>query len=293
MLEIKIEESEFLHKLHGMDIDSLKQVLELFGGRHQLITDLVKYFKTEPTKLENDKIKEVFIEILFDCSSDTTYVKDWDHLWARIESLPLGFLIEALETYPPGRHCDNNSDVALNYIMWHRYGTNTLNSKIYEELKDLFDGEPEDFAKFKLKQHYIDELLLFNDIDFLNNNYTDVSFETKEILDLLKQVVIGRKLDTPGKLFQFLSLVDWYAPKNSFDRKYKDTFVLELFESDDGSGEDMWSETSVELWREHFYGIDFDWSCSEAITDQIKDSIQRESNHISKMLEINPNYRHD
>lgn len=287
------EPREFLDIILNMDADPMKQVLKLFGGRHKVINLLSIYFEANPEYTTNDQYGDLFKYILFDCSEAKTYREDWDNLWDTIKDLPLKFLVDALECYPPGKRNQNGADVALSYILWNKYRTSELTPEIYEQLKDLFEDTPKDFETFKEKQHYIDELKLFNDPDFLYNNYTNISFETKEILNLLKEVVISRKLDTPEKISTFLNIVDWFAPKNSFDRKYQDAFILEIFESDDESGEDMWSESSIDLWKEKFYNVDFDFTNSDTINSCIKDSVQQESDHISKMLEINPNYRHD
>jgi hypothetical protein len=53
-----------------------------------------------------------------------------------------------------------------------------------------------------------------------------------------------------------------------------------------------WEQYECDIWEEEFSDINFDRTLQE-IKDQIEYSTQRESNHISEQLKINPNYRHD
>ena len=285
--------AKFLDKIMGLDDGPLLMVLDLFGGRESVIDILLKYFDERPDELGDANILNPFDQILFRCSGNETYVQDWDLLWDKLENLPIGILIYLLESNPPGKRNQNCSDVALNYYMWKKHSSNTITKEIYLELKDAFDGEPEEFKKFRKVQHFIDEVSEFTDPGWLFQNYSEFSFDKEEILGILKQPIINRKLDTLEKLSIFLRMVRFFAPQNSFDRKYKDAFVLELFEIDDQSGIEMWSEESIKLWKEEFYDIDFDWSNSEIIKDQIDSSCKTEANYISEQLKINPNYRHD
>ena len=280
---VNISVHTFLDKLPGMDVEPLKRVMEMFGGRDFVINTLVEYFSTESEskKLGNEQIKEVVMSILFDCSGNATYKKDWDSLWDTIKGLPLSFLVEALLTYPPGRHCDDSADVALSYILWNKYGTNEVTAKIYEELKDHFgDDVPHDFSKFVQKKHFIDELLLFNDLNYIEENFKEIDFDKEEILQLLKQVALTRKLGSYEKFSRFIRLINWYKPQNVFAKKYGDAFVLEIYEVDDESGIEMW------------YNIDFSTS-SEWLKEVIAGDIKKEADHISEQLKINPLYRHD
>ena len=288
-----ITPAKFLDKIMGLDDGPLLMVLDLFGGRESVIDILLKYFDERPDELGDANILNSFDQILFRCSGNETYVQDWDLLWDKLENLPIGILIYLLESNPPGKRNQNCSDVALNYYMWKKHSSNTITKEIYLELKDAFDGEPEEFKKFRKVQHFIDEVSEFTDPGWLFQNYSEFSFDKEEILGILKQPIINRKLDTLEKLSIFLRMVRFFAPQNSFDRKYKDAFVLELFEIDDQSGIEMWSEESIKLWKEEFYDIDFDWSNSEIIKDQIDSSCKTEANYISEQLKINPNYRHD
>lgn len=289
-----ITPTKFLDKIMGLDDGPLLMVLDLFGGRESVIDILLKYFEERPDELGDANILNSFDQILFRCSGNETYVQDWDLLWDKLENLPIGILIHLLESNPPGKRNQNCSDVALNYLLSNKYNKSEATLEIYEELKDYFiDEQPEEFIKFREKQHFINELKLFNDLNFIEDKYTEINFEINEIKELLKEIVISRKLENLHQIKLFLTLVNWYAPKNSFDRKYKDAFVLEIFEVDDNSGIPMWSDEVIDLWKEEFYNIDFDWSNSEIIKDQINSSCKNEANYISEQLKINPNYRHD
>lgn len=288
-----ITPAKFLDKIMGLEDGPLLMVLDLFGGRESVIDILLKYFGERPDELGDANILESFDQILFRCSGNETYVQDWDLLWDKLENLPIGILIHLLESNPPGKRNQNCSDVALNYYMWKKHSTNTITKEIYLELKDAFDDEPEEFEKFRKVQHFIDEVSEFTDPGWLFQNYSGFSFDKEEILGILKQPIINRKLDTLEKVEVYLRMVRFFAPQNSFDRKYRDAFVLELFEVEDDSGVEMWSEEVIELWKEEFYDVDFNYTNSEIIKDQIDSSCKTEANYISEQLKINPNYRHD
>lgn len=297
-IQNKIKVVEFLDsliKINDISSYALKESLNLFGGRNVVVQLLFNFFTSEPDKLENENYKSIYQDILFGCSDSESYEDDWNEVWWLVKDLPLKFIVDSLESYPPGRS-GSSADKALSYLLSKKYNisfVSDLTKEIYEELSDLFYDEPGAFGEFRETQHFLDELLEFNDPQWLYENYSNFSFDKEAILKLLKRVVETRKLDTPEKLGVFLSMVKYYAPENSFSRKYRDAFVLEIFEANDDSGIDTWSEESISMWKDEFYNIDFEWSNSEVIKDQINDSHKQEANHISEKLKINPNYRHD
>lgn len=269
-------------------------LFDIFGGRDNIIDIFIKWFMDKSNENDLEKYIDVFGEILFEHSGSSTYFEDWDNYWDKIKDLPLKILVDLLLIYKPGKHRESHEDVALNYLLSNKYNENEATLEIYEELKDYFiDEQPKKFIEFREKQHFIDELKLFNDLNFIEDKYTKIYFGINEIKELLKEIVISRKLENFHQIKLFLILVNWYAPENRFDRKYKDAFVLEIFEVDDNSGIPMWSDEVIDLWKEEFYNIDFDWSNSEIIKDQINSSCKTEANYISERLKINPNYRHD
>lgn len=297
-IQNKIKVVDFLDSLFEIgEISSyaLKESLNLFGGRSVVMQLIFNFFTAEPDNLENANYISIYQDILFGCSDNKSYEEDWDEVWWLVKDLPLKFIVDSLESYPPGKG-GSSADKALSYLLSKKYNisfASDLTKEIYEELSDLFYDEPEAFKKFKKVQHFLDELLEFNDPRWLYETYSEFSFDKEVILELLKKVVETRKLDTPEKLNVFLGMVKYYAPENSFSRKYRDAFVLEIFEANDQSGIDTWSEESIAMWKDEFYNIDFEWSNSEVIKDQINDSHKQEANHISEQLKINPNYRHD
>lgn len=297
-IQNKIKVVDFLDamiKIEDISSYALKESLNLFGGRNTVMQLLFNFFTTEPDKLENSNYISIYQSILFCCSDNNSYEEDWDEVWWLVKDLPLKFIVDSMESYPPGKS-GSSANKALSYLLSKKYNihfTSGLTKEIYEELSDLFYDEPEAFKEFKKVQYFMDELLEFNDPRWLYETYSEFSFDKEAILELLKRVVETRKLDTPEKLSIFLGMVKYYAPENSFDRKYGDAFVLEIFEANDDSGIDTWSEESIQMWKDEFYNIDFEWSNSEVIKDQINDSHKQEANHISEQLKINPNYRHD
>ena len=85
----------------------------------------------------------------------------------------------------------------------------------------------------------------------------------------------------------FCSIIEWYAPKNMFGRKYRDVFVLSIFESNIN-----WTEEEYDIFDDYFYNVNFD-ECAQMYQDIINQSYDDESKYISDKLKINPNYRHD
>lgn len=292
---IKLNASEILDALAGIDSSTLTSILKILGGRNNLIDFLVEYFKEFPNDLKNDQKNEVFQYILFECSGSSTYREDWEELWPKLEDLPLGFLVDALQAYKPGKNGADAEDVAVSWLLSWKYNTNEVTQEIYNELVQYFDKDslPEALDKFKKREHYINELCLFEDLDFIEDNYTYFDFDKEEISEILKGIILARKLDDPIKLSIFLALVEWYAPKkNPFGPQYRKEFILEIIQVDDESGIEMFSENSWEKIREEFYDIDFEIS-AEMVKDSNQQMIQDECNHITKMQKINPNYRHD
>ena len=87
------EPKEFLDIILGLDVEPLKQVLKLFGGRNRVIHILSIYFKSNPEYLDNEQYRDLFQSILFECSGSDTYSEDWEKLWDTLQVLPLKFML--------------------------------------------------------------------------------------------------------------------------------------------------------------------------------------------------------
>ena len=294
MLKAELSTSEFIDKLSGIDEPYvLNTIMDLFGGRIQVIDILIDYFKENEDSLEEGAVYDLLKQILFQCSGNETYSQDWELLYDKIKVLPLGVIVRLLEEHTPRKRNENSADISLKYLLNNRYNSR-LTKEIYEELKDLFEDEPDEFKIFRRKQKLIDKVEQFEDTDYIYNNYCEVSFDESEILELLKQVVVDKKLDTTEKLNIFIRMVKFFAPLNNFNgRRYRDVFVLEIFEGNDGSEITLWSQDQVSIWYEEFPNIDFNYSSSHDIKDRIKNINSEEAKYISEKNKLNPNYNHN
>lgn len=300
MNEFKIEFNwdEFFELLEKMfeNKDISEIMVRKFGGIYNILNIVIPEFENIPVNTKSKNDIYLIGELIFSTLGSDTYKEDWDNYGYILRKLPIRYFFILISNWCPKRRCDNTGESVLLYLL-NRYYEKDLDTEIYNILKPIYDeveGEgnyPEQFEVFQLREHYKDELITFVDLNFLNENRSRAVFETNEIKSLFCQVIIGNKLDSINKLKTFCELVDYFAPSNQFDRKYRDAFIMEIFESIQANGEE-WEEEEYLVWKEEFYNIDFDWSC-EDLTCQIKDSVKNESDHISKMLKINPNYRHD
>ena len=67
---------------------------------------------------------------------------------------------------------------------------------------------------------------------------------------------------------------------------------MEVFETDDESGIEMFSTNALQIIHEYFYDVNF-MDTSDEIKQLYQITVENESNHISSMQEKYPNYRHD
>lgn len=232
-------------------------------------------------------------QILFEDDDFRTYKESWSYHEARVINIKVEILIPWLFEYKPGRHNQKEEDVALSWLLCNKYNVDdfsSLSSDIQTVLIDNFGEDlPDDIKKYQAKKHYIDELLMFDDLTFIEDNKFNIDFEIKEIKELLCTVVKNKKITQISKLKTLCSLIDTFKPSNRFDRKYGDAFILEIFESVDSG---QWTEEEIEIWKEEF-NIDFEWNDADTIKEQISYSVKQESDYISEKLKTNPNYRHD
>lgn len=294
-LNSKISIPNFLDDIHKIECDdSLKIILELFGGRFYIVNTLLDFLSDSNNYSVLEERYDLIGKILFELSDKETYKEDWEEFHEKLLKIPDNILLNWLLDYKPGKIKDDAEDIALDWLV-----TNQFNGKLTNEnfkiLKDLFQiaDTPKELITFEKNMHFIDELKLFEDLSFIDKSYTSFSFETNEILEILKNIVINRKLGDFGHLELFMRLVKWYAPTKSImdSHKYR-AFVLEVFEADDDSGVEMFSTNTFQIIQEYFHDINFMDSADEhKQMYQIK--VEDEANYISKMQSQYPNYRHD
>lgn len=294
----KIKVIDFLDTLISIEKVSqyaLGESLKLFGGRNTVIQLLFNFFIAEPDKLEDDNYSNIYKSILFDCSLNQTYIDDWDEVWYLVKDLPLKFIVNALEEYPPGKKSIQGEDRALMYLLNNYYNCNYLTKDIYNELKSLFESEPINFKKFRKQEQFKIKILEFRDLEWLKENYSEFSFDRDEILSLLKQVIINNRLDNLMKFSLFIDIVRFFAPFNTINKRYRDAFILEIFEGIWGIEviDEEGDEEKYNLLVENFPEIDFESDNSKDIKDNIDIVCKEEADHITKHLQNNQNYRHD
>lgn len=154
----KIKVTDFLNtliKIEKVSQYALTESLNLFGGRNIVIQLLFNFFTAEPDKLKEpyDEYIEIYKSILFDCSNNKFYNEDWDEVWYIVKDLPLRFVVDCLECYPPGKRNIPAADRALSFLLNNKYYS-SLNNEIYNELKDLFTYEPSSFLEFSKRDLY-------------------------------------------------------------------------------------------------------------------------------------------
>ena len=297
MYEIKLEKTaQLLEILELCESEALAKVLlGKLGGVELLVDKIVSEYKDVPPT--EDSLKDIYIlgELIFSTVGSDTYVEDWDKWFEHLRPLPAGYLIMLLSNWCPKRHRDELDDSTLSYLLSCYYNSD-LTQQIYDEISEFFekeDLEPTMFVQFKKKIHFRDELALFDDVSFIENSYTNFSFETTEILEILKGIILARKLNDFNQIELFIRLVKWYAPSKSVFNTYNyKAFVLEVFETDDESGVEMFSSTTLQMIHEYFYDVNF-MDTSDEIKQLYQITIEDEANHISYMQKKYPNYRHD
>ena len=276
------------------DEDSIKHLIKIYGGYEKVSSLLLNYLINNDLGEENLR----FIGyIIFDNSPRESYFKDWEYWELELKKLNLKTLVFLLgEFCPKYKNSSDYGNTILDWLLNNKYSTK-LNASIYNELKDLFEKyevDSDSMDVFRHREHFKNELGLFDYLDFIRNNYTNFDFDKNEILEMLKGLVIRRKIDDPVKLNLFLNLIDWYAPKkNPFGPNYRKEFILEIIEANDESGIETWSEESFSMIQDKFFDIDFRYESFHTVKSINDGIIQDEVNHITKMQSQFPTYRHD
>ena len=252
-------------------------------------TDMVYKILADVDSFSSEQLETVG-QILFDDDEYPTYKEVWSNWESIMVTLSDAILLQWLIDFKPGKHSDECLDVALNWLMYNKYGVHyfdDLSGDIQESLIVLFNDDlPEEIKKFNEKIHFIDEMVLFQDFDFLDNNIIKFDFEVNEIKEILCQIVKDGKIDTIEKLKNLCSYIKAFKPKNSFDRKYGDAFVLEVFESVESVEVGEWSDEFISVWKEVF-NIYFEWVNLYTVRYNINTSCAIESKYIDEQLKIN------
>lgn len=285
---------EFLTILQKFDdTDSNEAFLKMFGGHIEVTKKILEYY-TLPENLESlNEYFEQIGDLIFGMGFDT-YIETWKYWEDLLVKIPNHVLINWLLDFKPGKRNELDVDVALNWLLTNKFD-GEITDKNFPELEELFSKTdiPKDLEKFIKEKHFINELELFEDIGFIYEEYTNNPLNQNISLKILKSIIQNRKLDSFHKLYIFNNLVKWYAPSKNISNidKYK-AFILEIFETDDGSGINMFSDEMFAIIEEEFSDIDFN-NCSDYHKDIYQTKVKNEADHISKMNSEFPLYRHD
>lgn len=289
-INIEISVEDFLQKLK--DSNDRRPLLELIG-RKFFIGECIELFLENGTFAKENY--SIFNEILFDDNfQGETELEMWDEFWLDgLNKFPLEYLVETMLKHPPCYRSRRSSDESLDYLLRRYYQVSevdSLNDNQIEELANLFDEFdeiPSELNEYKNKKEFETKILEFKDIDYIVNHYNEISYdEIKVIKELLCTVADSGNINKDNMNI-FCSIIEWYAPKNMFGRKYRDVFVLSIFESNIN-----WTEEEYDIFDDYFYNVNFD-ECAQMYQDIINQSYDDESKYISDKLKINPNYRHD
>jgi len=189
-----------------------------------------------------------------------------------------------LNNWSPGPHKWDIQDVIEDKYM-EGMGHSSLNNIPKEELQYIEEeyGLPKEWKKSNEIDHFIDELNLFEDFDFLetflDNNWYEL--RDRKIKEELISLVLNGKANK--NLEFFLKLVDNAKPAKDMFRPYHKEYITDILEEFNGD-EEEW-----EIIREKFYDVDFEVPYKEII----RDSVQSECRYIDEQTKKNPMYRHD
>ena len=242
-------------------------------------------------------------DLIWELMLDDPEVKNTNEAWTRYSRLinrlwnnHMDLFLNLFEYDAPSY---KKEDTTVEWLLEEVYGgrkIQDLETKEITKIMELYDDEsyPQILADYILENQFQNWLINFDTKhEFVYENYTTIKCNTFDIKEALKNVVINRKIHNTRILNDFFWVVDWFAPdKNLFGPNYRKEFILEIFQANDNSGVPMWSEEIFQIIKEHYYDIDFEDSF-EMVRDLNRDKIKEEVNHIKKMTELNPLYRHD
>ena len=284
--------------------DDIFGMLKKFQCESDVETFLETYFPNtinmiddifdEINNIDLGKHRDIIFQVIFNSEHRYSNEELWEKYFNKFnEHFPLSYLIEKLWDHD-FRGCNNENEI-MNFIMSKKYRCNNLDeltSEQFEELCKAFEDNdyvdiPGDVENFLRKKKFVDHLLSFKDVRYIEDNYHIIDFEINEIRDILTLVAKNQDQIPNFDLDLFCDLVKFYAPNNYLGKKYRNAFVLYVFE-----GYEEWTQEQFDYFSEEFYDIDF----ADAASDHyayINESISQEANYISNMLKKYPNYRHD
>ena len=190
-------------------------------------------------------------------------------------------LIYLIYNWKPGKIGDDNLDVLGDWVL--RFYEVEKFSDLDKDIQDsVFEyGIPSDWKEEINNQKFLDKLREFTDYGYIDKEAVKVDIRKQELLPIFMELVSNGKCR--NNLNMFLETIAYFAPTKNQFRPYYQEYICDIIEA----GE--WDEEEYQEIIERFYDIDFElpYRCV------IDSSIKAEVDHINRMSEINPNYRHD
>ena len=260
-------------------------LLELYeNDKTDLVEDLLEL-------IEKDFDEELSANVFDKLSDLERYYSDcWDE-WIipeirdrlqKNKSVNPKNIIVGLHACPPKKNGQDVSDILagrLNGILDLKYSN--CNDELFQWMEE-YCGIPPEWEEEMNINHFTDELKDFNDPKAIEEMMdAGIDYDEIKMEDILTELAQNGKANNHLELF--LRLIDASSPASncfrSYDKEYKANII----------NEGTWDEKEFNKITEEFYDVDFEMPYS----DIIKESVQAECDHITKMTAINPLYRHD
>ncbi len=152
--------------------------------------------------------------------------------------------------------------------------------EIYED----FEGLPKEYKEKLDNMKIIPNVISMKDLNFIENNFKDINYNRdEEIICILRECVSNSETDNQAD--QVIRMIDWFKPtRGAFEKNKQCAFICACL---DGQ-EYFWNKFEDKI-KEEFYYVDFEFDYEGMYQIQIENEV----NHITKMTEKYPNYRHD
>jgi hypothetical protein len=152
------------------------------------------------------------------------------------------------------------------------------------EIYDDYDGLPEKYKEKLDNMKIIPNVISMKDLTFIENNFKDINYNRdEEIVCILRECVANSETDNQAD--QVIRMIDWFKPSSgAFEKNKQCAFICSVLNDQ----EYFWNKFEDKI-KEEFYYVDFEFDYEGMYQMQIEDEV----NHITKMTEKYPNYRHD
>jgi hypothetical protein len=238
-----------------------------------------------------DEIHALYEKIM---DTEKHYVSVWENLIPIIQKnfphINYEKILFGLYNFKPGKINENFSNILENfYLQIFSFEINNIPKEQLMYIEKEF-GLPNSWQTYFSKSKFILDLENFSDnqdsIKAFIAKYSIEDFNSSEKKELQSKLInIGESscISSEKLLNFFIEVVDWAAPKPDPFRPNQKAYVQNIFCTFNGD------QNMMRIITEHYYNIDFDMPYTQIVNASVK----AEANHISKMIEKFPNYRHD